>query len=89
MKSIIFKYLPALLIPIFLYGCSSSAHEESKVKTSTDESIVQLSREQAKQIDLQLGDVQQREISTVLKLNGQIEVPPQNLVSVSVPLGAT
>ncbi|MBC8985034.1 efflux RND transporter periplasmic adaptor subunit [Pedobacter sp. N36a] len=87
MKSIIFKYLPVLLIPVLIYGCSSSAHEESKVKTNTDESIVQLSPEQVKQIDLQLADVQQKEISTVLKLNGQIEVPPQNLVSVSVPLG--
>lgn len=87
MKSIILKYLPALLFPVIVYGCSSSAHEEPKAKSSTDESIVQLSPEQAKQIDLKLQEVQPREISTVLKLNGQIEVPPQNLVSVSVPLG--
>lgn len=75
------------MIPVFIYGCSSSAKEEPKVKTALDESTVQLSPEQVKQIDLQIQQVQAREISTVLKLNGQIEVPPQNLVSVSVPLG--
>ncbi|WP_316823122.1 efflux RND transporter periplasmic adaptor subunit [Pedobacter gandavensis] len=87
MKSIVFKYLPVLLLPVLIYGCSSSAKEESKVRAKTDESIVQLSAQQLKQIDLQVQPVQAREISTLLKLNGQIEVPPQNLVSVSVPLG--
>ncbi|NRF37165.1 efflux RND transporter periplasmic adaptor subunit [Pedobacter foliorum] len=87
MKSIIFKYLPVLLIPVFIYGCSSSAKDQSEVKAKTDESTVQLSPEQAKQIDLQVQEVEARNISTALKLNGQINVPPQNLVSVSVPLG--
>ena len=29
----------------------------------------------------------QKDISAVLKLNGIIEVPPQNMIAVSVPLG--
>jgi len=87
MKSIIFKYLPVLLIPTLIYGCSSSAKDQAEVKAKTDESTVQLSAEQAKQIDLQVQEVETRNIGTALKLNGQINVPPQNLVSVSVPLG--
>jgi len=87
MKSIIFKYIPVLLISTLVYGCSSSAKEQSEVTAKTDESTVQLSPEQVKQIDLQVQEVQPRNISTTLKLNGQINVPPQNLVSVSVPLG--
>jgi membrane fusion protein, heavy metal efflux system len=31
--------------------------------------------------------LQEKKIATVLKLNGKIDVPPQNMVSVSVPLG--
>ena len=27
------------------------------------------------------------EVSSTLKLNGKIDVPPQNLVSISVPMG--
>ncbi|WP_214226128.1 efflux RND transporter periplasmic adaptor subunit [Pedobacter sp. B4-66] len=87
MKSIIFKYLPIILIPALIYGCSSNAKDQSEVKAKTDESTVQLSPEQAKQIDLQVQEVEARNIGTALKLNGQINVPPQNLISVSVPLG--
>jgi cobalt-zinc-cadmium efflux system membrane fusion protein len=28
-----------------------------------------------------------KQISSLLKLNGKIDVPPQNLVSISVPMG--
>lgn len=87
MKLIIIKFLTALLISLVIYGCSSSAKEESKVETIPDESIVQVSAEQAKQIDLQVQEVQDKNISTILKINGQIDAPPQNMVSVSVPLG--
>jgi cobalt-zinc-cadmium efflux system membrane fusion protein len=29
----------------------------------------------------------EKQISSLLKLNGKIDVPPQNLVSISVPMG--
>lgn len=87
MKSITLKYLSALFITASIYGCSTSTHEETKVPAPVDESMVQLSPEQAKQIDLQIKEVQTKNISNTLKLSGQIDVPPQNLISVSVPLG--
>ncbi|MEQ7799908.1 efflux RND transporter periplasmic adaptor subunit [Pedobacter sp. ASV1-7] len=87
MKSITLKYIFLLLVAVFIYGCVSSAKEEAKVAAPVDESIVQLSPEQAKQIDLQVQDVQAKNISSTLKLSGQIDAPPQNMVSVSVPLG--
>jgi cobalt-zinc-cadmium efflux system membrane fusion protein len=87
MKSITLKYISPLLVAVFIYGCTSSAKEEAKVAAPVDESIVQLSSEQAKQIDLQVQDVQAKNISSTLKLSGQIDAPPQNMVSVSVPLG--
>ncbi|WP_316818176.1 efflux RND transporter periplasmic adaptor subunit [Pedobacter nyackensis] len=87
MKLTIFKFLTVLSISSLIYGCSSSAKEEPKVETSTDESRVQISPEQLKQIDLQVEKIQARNISTILKLNGQVDAPPQNIVSVSVPLG--
>ena len=31
--------------------------------------------------------MEQREISSILKVNGKVDVPPQNMVSISVPLG--
>lgn len=88
MKSITLKYLSALCITALVYGCSSTAKEETKLPdVITDESMVQLSPEQAKQINLQVEEVQPKNIGTTLKLSGQVDAPPQNLVSVSVPLG--
>lgn len=87
MKLIFFKFLTVLSICSLIYGCTSSAKEESKVEARTDESIVQISPGQLKQIDLQVQKIQPRNISTILKLNGQVDAPPQNMVSVSVPLG--
>lgn len=72
---------------VLIYACNSSAKEEPRASTNTDENIVQLSAEQLKQIDLQTSQLQARSISSTLKLNGQIDATPQNLVSVSVPLG--
>ena len=36
---------------------------------------------------IKAGKIEQRSFSSILKVNGRIDVPPQNMVSVSVPLG--
>jgi cobalt-zinc-cadmium efflux system membrane fusion protein len=80
--------LYAFLLCGALFSCGSESKpvaEESLVKT--DETLVQLSPEQAKQISLQLDEVKPRKISSILRLSGQIDVPPQNLISISIPLG--
>jgi cobalt-zinc-cadmium efflux system membrane fusion protein len=82
----ILKYTYMLLISSIILACSSK--ETEKVEAApVDENLVQLTPGQAKQIDLQLDRVKPRKIGGTLKLNGQIDVPPQNLISVSVPLG--
>jgi cobalt-zinc-cadmium efflux system membrane fusion protein len=48
---------------------------------------VQLTAEQLKNTKIETGVLSQKEVSTLLKINGTIEVPPQNLISISVPLG--
>ena len=42
---------------------------------------------QFKNAHIATASLQEKNIATVLKLNGKIDVPPQNMVSVSVPLG--
>jgi cobalt-zinc-cadmium efflux system membrane fusion protein len=36
---------------------------------------------------ISIGKISSQTISSVLKVNGIIDVPPQNMVSISVPLG--
>ncbi|GHN00037.1 hemolysin D [Cytophagales bacterium WSM2-2] len=46
-----------------------------------------LSDEQFKSIAIELGDLETRSLSGSIKANGVLDVPPQNLVSISAPLG--
>ncbi|HEV8513635.1 MAG TPA: efflux RND transporter periplasmic adaptor subunit [Cyclobacteriaceae bacterium] len=80
----------------FLFICfssiilSCSAPSEKKESTSTVKkktNEVVLSDEQFKSINIQLNSVENRSLSGSIKANGVLDVPPQNLVSISAPLG--
>lgn len=88
MKQLLIKY-SCILSVISILGCSSSAEQPKQPahQAPTNDEVVQLGKEQVKQIDLQVALMQPRKMSASLQLNGQIDVPPQNLISVSVPLG--
>jgi cobalt-zinc-cadmium efflux system membrane fusion protein len=57
----------------------------AQVKSAGDE--VTLTSDQYKVAAIELGKVEMRNLSSVLKVNGTIDVPPQNVVSISAPLG--
>ncbi|MBK8368477.1 MAG: efflux RND transporter periplasmic adaptor subunit [Bacteroidetes bacterium] len=52
-----------------------------------DESTVELTDEQAKTVGITLGKIEMKSLSGAIKVNGMLDVPPQNLVSVSAPMG--
>jgi len=83
MKNII----PSLSITILLFACSSKLEKEANTAAETNEQFVILTDAQYKNTALNTTNLQQKNIATVLKLNGKIDVPPQNIISVSVPLG--
>ncbi|WAC39663.1 efflux RND transporter periplasmic adaptor subunit [Pedobacter sp. SL55] len=80
-----YLYIGALAVTM-TFACNSSEPKE-ETKAPNNESEVSLTAEQAKNIDLKTGEVGFGEINETLKLQGKIDVPPQNLVSVSIPLG--
>jgi len=57
----------------------------AQVKSVGDE--VTLTSDQYKVAAIELGKVEMRNLSSILKVNGTIDVPPQNVVSISAPLG--
>ncbi|MBT1684967.1 efflux RND transporter periplasmic adaptor subunit [Dawidia soli] len=72
-------------------GCSGSkeekagpAHEEHHHE---EEGTVELSAIQYRSVGIGLGAVQPRQLTGLLKVNGLLDVPPQNQVSISVPFG--
>jgi cobalt-zinc-cadmium efflux system membrane fusion protein len=77
------------MLCILLGGCGNSPKTENTPapSESADETSVTLTEAQFKNSDIRIGEIHQQNISSLLKVNGKIEVPPQNMVSVSVPMG--
>ena len=72
---------------LFVTACNSNQTNEQQTTESKFENAVALTDAQYKNAGIETGKIENRNISSVLKLNGKIDVPPQNMVSVSVPLG--
>lgn len=85
MKSI--KYI--IIIASLSASCNNKPAENtpSVPATKTEESIVKFTDAQLQNGKIQVGKAETRNLKGVLKVNGKIDVPPQNLVSVSFPLG--
>ena len=76
-----------------MLACTANKKEEQKVvassmkQDSTILNVVRLTAAQLKTANLTTGQVQNRDMHQVLKVNGLIDVPPSNIVSISIPLG--
>ncbi len=68
-------------------ACSSNKKEELTENKTITENTISLNENQVKSAGIIVGQGEKKNISSVLKANGKIEVPPQNIVSISVPLG--
>lgn len=79
----------ALGCTVFFTQCKKEqTTEEAKPTTvETNTTTVHLTDAQMKNAALEFGALTERHIATTLKLNGKIDVPPQNLISVTNPLG--
>lgn len=76
-------FIAGLLI---LTACSSKK-ETATAAEALAEDKVQLTDAQIKNAGIQTGLAVKEILNTVLKVNGQVDVPPQNIVSVSFPMG--
>ncbi len=68
-------------------SCGNKKTESTNTATVVESNTAQLNDEQIKSINLKLGKLESKGISSILKLNGKIDVPPQNMISISIPLG--
>ncbi len=80
-------YLYILFSGLFVMACSNKDQQEETVTAATTADTLVLTNEQLKNASLAIGQMQELEISSLMKVNGKIDVPPQNMVSISVPLG--
>jgi cobalt-zinc-cadmium efflux system membrane fusion protein len=77
-----------ILITMSIVLCACGSKKEKTEKSDESSSMVfSLTNVQVKSANLSFGNLELKTISSVIKVNGKIDVPPQNLVSVSVPMG--
>lgn len=76
-----------IVISIALVSCKSKSLEEQGEHEVLPPNTVEMNDEQYKMAGIELGQVEDKSINSVLKVNGLINVPPQNLVSISAIMG--
>jgi cobalt-zinc-cadmium efflux system membrane fusion protein len=83
-----------LLIIFFaaaLVSCGNASKPSGADSTAAEahheESVVELTPAQARTIGLQTAAVEKRSLSGSIKVNGMLDVPPQQMLSISTPFG--
>lgn len=77
----------AVVLLASLLSCSGAPEPAPTEAPATAANTVHLTPEQLKNAGIATGRLEQRSLGVSLPVQGVIEVPPQNLVSVSAPLG--
>lgn len=67
-------------------SCNRDVEEENTGGDMSENSVV-LSETQLQNAEIITGKIESRSISSILNVSGTIDVPPQNMVSISAPLG--
>ena len=80
------KYI-IILMAVLLNSCGSKNTSPENKTDSVAETKVSLTEAQIKNAGIETGVPVSKTMSSILKVNGVIDVPPQNMVSISFPLG--
>jgi len=82
------KHIVIVTVFILMLAACGGKKEAAEAGTNdATENSITLTDAQLKNAGIGTGKLEQKEMSTILIVNGKIDVPPQNMVSISVPLG--
>ncbi|MBX2914526.1 MAG: efflux RND transporter periplasmic adaptor subunit [Cyclobacteriaceae bacterium] len=90
MKNIhkLFALLLLSTVTALVISCGNASTEAIEEEHHDEaENTAELTDKQIKTAGIELGKVEQKQISGTIKVNGMLDVPPQQMVSVSAPLG--
>lgn len=85
------KFLKCILLFLMVTFVSCQKQDKEEVEEhhhhDEEENTAVLTEAQLKTAGIVMGHVEHKQISGTIKVNGVLDVPPQQLISVSVPLG--
>jgi cobalt-zinc-cadmium efflux system membrane fusion protein len=77
-----------ILVLLLIQSCSGSKTAPAVEAAVEESNEINLTQDQLKVLGLQFGDPIKTSMSSIIKVQGKIDLPPQNLISVNFPLGA-
>ncbi len=72
---------------LLLISCDKSFQEKGKSTEHHEEDLVEFTEAQYQNAGITLGKLESRNLGGIIKVNGMLDVPPQNLVTISIPYG--
>ena len=75
------------LVSIAFISCGTKTKDTPVEENDQDEGSVTLTSSQFKAVGIQFGKVEMKNLSSTITVNGMLDVPPQNMVSVSALMG--
>ncbi len=91
MKAINYITILSISVSVFMSSCSENkvSEESASVETHEEEHEegLALTSEQLNAVGIQIGSIEQRNLSEVVKASGQLAVPPQNKADINVISG--
>jgi cobalt-zinc-cadmium efflux system membrane fusion protein len=81
------KLIYIIAIAVVLPSCSKTEESAERLdnKASAEGTNIELTPDQIQTIGLTTTHISHRALSGVVRVNGHLDVPPQNLVSISAP----
>jgi cobalt-zinc-cadmium efflux system membrane fusion protein len=87
MKKIKLNHILIAGLILLIVSCGRDETPIREINTNVTENAVTINEVQKKNLGIETGTLEKKTIAYVLKVNGKIDVPPQNMVSVSAQLG--
>jgi cobalt-zinc-cadmium efflux system membrane fusion protein len=82
------KNIFLITFALLITACGSSSEPETSAEANTNnQNLVVLNQKQLTAAKLSFGKLEEKVIGSFITSNGTIDVPPQNMISVSAPLG--
>ena len=85
MKSVYKFSITIFAVAVLASSCNSKTEATKEEATKQGTNTVAFTEGQYKTANIQLGNVEMKQLSGTIKVNGMLDVPPQNLVSISAP----
>lgn len=82
------KIYHLLILTLLFTSCGSDKTENKQEETTNSNTFTAtLTPEQIKRAGIETGSIERRDISSLLQVNGVIDVPPQNMIAITFPPG--